>query len=120
MTEQVRIGIVGTSAVAHLAEHMMKQSITLHGEAGTLELDFPFDGPGAAALFRAPAMMKHTFSRCRFQRRSGGTLTTTGHPWPMPRITLPANRLASTNLSTPSSKTGQPPPISMTAFAPKR
>ena len=45
-------GVIQVSAVAHMAERFLQQTITLHGEAGTLELDFPFAGPGAAAVIR--------------------------------------------------------------------
>jgi predicted dehydrogenase len=45
-------GTIQVSAVAYTAERQMEQQIILHGEAGTLEVNFAFDGPDAGARIR--------------------------------------------------------------------
>lgn len=45
-------GVLHVSAVAQMAERFMQQQIILHGEAGTLEINLPFEGPNQGATIR--------------------------------------------------------------------
>jgi predicted dehydrogenase len=42
-------GAIQASVVAHLADRFIQQQVKFYGEAGTLEVDFQFGGPGAGA-----------------------------------------------------------------------
>lgn len=45
-------GSIHASVVAHLADRIMQQQVKLYGEAGTLEIDVPYEGTEARAVIR--------------------------------------------------------------------
>lgn len=45
-------GVIQVSAVAHVAERFMHQSLAFYGADGSSETDFQFDGPNAGAVLR--------------------------------------------------------------------
>lgn len=45
-------GVIHASVVAHLADRFMQQQVKLYGEAGSLEVDVPYEGSEAGAVVR--------------------------------------------------------------------